>query len=77
MICICTIQGCWRTDAVSPASEWLKVPSDIPAAYASTLLVNPCTSYRLITDFGDLKEGEGRVEGTVLLLHMHVAVEAL
>jgi trans-2-enoyl-CoA reductase len=50
--------GFWRSAAVGRASDFIKVTNEIAPAYAATLLVNPCTSYRLLADFGDLKEGD-------------------
>lgn len=35
-----------------------KCPSDIPAEYAATIGVNPCTAYRLLRDFETLREGD-------------------
>ena len=35
-----------------------KCPSDIPAEYAATIGVNPCTAYRLLRDFVTLREGD-------------------
>lgn len=50
--------GTWREEAVCKASDLWKVPNDIPEEYAATLSVNPCTAYRLLTDFADLKQGD-------------------
>lgn len=50
--------GTWREGAVAKADSLLKVPNDIPAAYAATLAVNPATAYRLLRDFGALKPGD-------------------
>ena len=36
----------------------LKVPNDIPAAYAATLTINPATAYRLLRDFAKLQPGD-------------------
>lgn len=35
-----------------------KCPSDIPPEYAATIGVNPCTAYRLLRDFENLREGD-------------------
>lgn len=40
------------------ASNLVKVPKDIPAAYAATLSVNPATAYRLLADFEKLVPGD-------------------
>lgn len=36
----------------------MKVPKDIPHAEAATITVNPCTAYRMLKDFTELKEGD-------------------
>ncbi|KAF8436769.1 hypothetical protein BGX38DRAFT_1332929 [Terfezia claveryi] len=52
--------GTWRTHAVVPDEQFLgAVPRDIPILSAATVSVNPCTGYRLLTDFwgeGGLKQ---------------------
>eukprot|EP00123_Amoebidium_parasiticum_P012111 comp21126_c0_seq1/m.28554 comp21126_c0_seq1/g.28554 ORF comp21126_c0_seq1/g.28554 comp21126_c0_seq1/m.28554 type:complete len:365 (-) comp21126_c0_seq1:344-1438(-) len=50
--------GMWRTHAVCPAAELIKVPNDIPAEYAGSLTVNPGTAYRMLRDFVPLKQGD-------------------
>ena len=50
--------GTWRESAISDEDSLLKVPNNIPAVYASTLSVNPCTAYRLLRDFRNLKPGD-------------------
>ncbi|CAN0326446.1 unnamed protein product, partial [Ectocarpus sp. 13 AM-2016] len=42
----------------TPQSMLQKCPSDIPAEYAATIGVNPCTAYRLLRDFETLREGD-------------------
>lgn len=39
-----------------------KCPSDIPAEYAATIGVNPCTAYRLLRDFETLREGDSVIQ---------------
>lgn len=39
-----------------------KCPSDIPAEYAATIGVNPCTAYRLLRDFETLREGDSIIQ---------------
>ena len=46
-----------RTTAL-PKSMLQRCPSDIPAEYAATIGVNPCTAYRLLRDFETLREGD-------------------
>lgn len=50
--------GTWRTHAVAPESSLLKVKKDIKPEYAAAIAVNPCTAYRLLNDFADLKPGD-------------------
>ncbi|CAM9721865.1 unnamed protein product, partial [Sphacelaria rigidula] len=50
--------GTWRNVAKADESMLQKCPSDIPAEYAATIGVNPCTAYRLLRDFETLREGD-------------------
>eukprot|EP01095_Lingulamoeba_sp_RSL-Kostka_P003384 TRINITY_DN14370_c0_g1_i1.p1 TRINITY_DN14370_c0_g1~~TRINITY_DN14370_c0_g1_i1.p1 ORF type:complete len:379 (+),score=138.42 TRINITY_DN14370_c0_g1_i1:37-1137(+) len=50
--------GTWSSHIVCGESDLTKVSKDIPVEYAATLSVNPCTAYRLLNDFVDLKEGD-------------------
>jgi len=50
--------GTWRDNAVGKATDFVKVPNDIPSAYAATLAVNPATAYRLLRDFAQLQPGD-------------------
>merc|ERR1712137_241466 len=50
--------GTWRTEFAADASELLQVPNDIPVEYAAGISSNPCTAYRLLSDFGNLSEGD-------------------
>ena len=50
--------GTWRTFAVSSENDLSKVANDIPALGAATLVVNPCTAYRLLKDYADLNSGD-------------------
>lgn len=50
--------GTWRQVATAKANEVIKVPNDIPVAYASSLVVNPSTAYRMLRDFKNLKPGD-------------------
>lgn len=49
--------GMWRTWGVFPEEMLLKVPSDMPVLCAATLSVNPCTAFRVLTDFESLAPG--------------------
>ncbi|MCL4128156.1 UNVERIFIED_CONTAM: hypothetical protein GTU68_036887 [Idotea baltica] len=50
--------GTWRTAMVAEQDKLIKIPSDIDIITASTIAVNPCTAYRMLTDFVDLKPGD-------------------
>ncbi|XP_065560859.1 enoyl-[acyl-carrier-protein] reductase, mitochondrial-like isoform X3 [Artemia franciscana] len=49
--------GTWRDYVVASEDDWLKVPSDLSPVTLATLMVNPGTAYRMLTDFVDLKPG--------------------
>ncbi|XP_013416240.1 enoyl-[acyl-carrier-protein] reductase, mitochondrial [Lingula anatina] len=50
--------GTWSTHYVCSPRDIRTVPNDIPVLHAATLAVNPCTAYRMLKDFADLKEGD-------------------
>lgn len=50
--------GTWRNWAVSSPAELSKVSNDIPVMAAATLVVNPCTAYRMLKDFIQLQPGD-------------------
>ncbi|KAJ8923054.1 hypothetical protein NQ315_001603 [Exocentrus adspersus] len=50
--------GTWRTHLVLPQDNLLKVPKKLGLVEAATLTVNPCTAYRMLRDFADLKPGD-------------------
>ncbi|XP_018411792.1 PREDICTED: trans-2-enoyl-CoA reductase, mitochondrial-like [Nanorana parkeri] len=50
--------GTWRTEAVCKANEVIAVDKDISVISAATLSVNPCTAYRMLTDFMTLRPGD-------------------
>jgi len=50
--------GTWRTLAVCPRSEVIKIPDNIPLASAATMYINPCTAYRMLVDFVPLSAGD-------------------
>lgn len=47
--------GTWRTHMILNSQLLLKVPKDLGIIEAATLTVNPCTAYRMLTDFTELK----------------------
>jgi len=50
--------GTWRTHGIFKEDEVLKVPEGVPLTEAASINVNPCTAYRMLKDFVDLKEGD-------------------
>jgi mitochondrial enoyl-[acyl-carrier protein] reductase / trans-2-enoyl-CoA reductase len=52
--------GTWRTHAQTVEDGLLKIENKegISAIQAGTVSVNPCTAYRMLKDFAQLKEGE-------------------
>jgi trans-2-enoyl-CoA reductase len=50
--------GTWRQVATAKASDIIKIPNDIPVAYASSLAINPTSAYRMLRDFQNLKPGD-------------------
>lgn len=50
--------GTWRSHAIFKENEVMKVPDGIPLPEAATITVNPCTAYRMLKDFEDLKPGD-------------------
>ncbi|KAG7336138.1 hypothetical protein KOW79_000831 [Hemibagrus wyckioides] len=50
--------GTWRTAAVFSEDDLVTVPSDISILSAATLGVNPCTAFRMLSDFECLMPGD-------------------
>lgn len=52
--------GTWRTHALAEENQVLKIQdqSDLTPIQVGTVSVNPCTAYRMLKDFEDLKEGD-------------------
>ncbi|XP_075051613.1 enoyl-[acyl-carrier-protein] reductase, mitochondrial isoform X2 [Mixophyes fleayi] len=50
--------GTWRTEGVFSEEALVRVPSDISVEGAATLSVNPCTAYRLLSDYETLRPGD-------------------
>ncbi|CAG9817870.1 unnamed protein product [Phaedon cochleariae] len=50
--------GTWRTHLILPQENLLKIPKTLGIVEAATLTVNPCTAYRMLRDFADLKPGD-------------------
>ncbi|XP_053123026.1 enoyl-[acyl-carrier-protein] reductase, mitochondrial isoform X2 [Hemicordylus capensis] len=54
--------GTWRTEATFSEENLLKMPPGIPLTCAATLGVNPCTAYRMLSDFETLKPGDSVIQ---------------
>ncbi|TSK34908.1 Enoyl-[acyl-carrier-protein] reductase, mitochondrial [Bagarius yarrelli] len=50
--------GTWRTAAVFSEDDLVTVPSDISILSAATIGVNPCTAFRMLSDFESLMPGD-------------------
>lgn len=50
--------GTWRSFAVASENDLQAVSDNVPVEYSATLAVNPCTAYRLLTDFAKLQPGD-------------------
>lgn len=50
--------GTWRQLAVSDCDSLVRVPEKIPVLNAATLQMCPCTAYRMLRGFCDLKPGD-------------------
>lgn len=51
------VQGTWRDIATFNNAILKVVPDDLGLAEAATLTVNPCTAFRMLTDFKPVREG--------------------
>ncbi|MED6246282.1 hypothetical protein ATANTOWER_015406 [Ataeniobius toweri] len=54
--------GTWRTEAVLAEDDVFSVPNSIPLLSAATLGVNPCTAFRMLSDFEDLRPGDSVIQ---------------
>lgn len=50
--------GTWKTEAVFGEDDVSSLPNNIPLLSAATLGVNPCTAFRMLSDFEELKPGD-------------------
>lgn len=50
--------GTWRTHLILSQQSLFKVPKKLGLVEAATLTVNPCTAYRMLKDFTNLKPGD-------------------
>lgn len=49
--------GTWKTYAVCEENDLSKIDETLPLMNAATIAVNPCTAYRMMKDFVELKDG--------------------
>ncbi|XP_044523894.1 enoyl-[acyl-carrier-protein] reductase, mitochondrial isoform X1 [Gracilinanus agilis] len=54
--------GTWQTEAVMSEKSLISIPRDIPLLCAATLGVNPCTAYRMLSDFEQLRPGDSIIQ---------------
>lgn len=54
--------GLWAETVLSPASEVIVIPKEIPLKQAAMLTINPVTALQLLTLFCDLEEGDTIVQ---------------
>ena len=54
--------GTWRSHLVTSQHRLQKVSKSLPIHFAATLLVNPCTAYRMLQDFVPLKVGDTLIQ---------------
>lgn len=54
--------GTWRSHLVEQEEFWIKIRNDIPAILAATIMINPCTAYRMLLDFVPLTAGDWVVQ---------------
>lgn len=52
------VQGTWRDIALFSKDVLKVVPDNLGVVEAATLTVNPCTAYRMLTDFKPVKEDD-------------------
>ena len=50
--------GSWRSHSFGLSKNFIKISNKLDKNACSTLLVNPCTAYRLLKDFVNLKEND-------------------
>jgi len=56
------MMGTWRSHTVEDQDYWIPIRNDIPAILAATIMVNPCTAYRMLLDFVKLQPGDWVVQ---------------
>ncbi|RWS01255.1 trans-2-enoyl-CoA reductase: mitochondrial-like protein [Dinothrombium tinctorium] len=54
--------GTWRTYAVGKEDDFDRIDKQLDMMTAAQLSVNPCTAYRMLEDFVDLKPGDSLIQ---------------
>lgn len=54
--------GTWRSHLITSQDMLQKVSKSLPINFAATLLVNPCTAYRMLQDFVPLQVGDTLIQ---------------
>jgi trans-2-enoyl-CoA reductase len=54
--------GYWQSYSVRDGSSFYKVDGDLDVTTATQLRVNPCTAYRMMKDFCELKRGDSMIQ---------------
>jgi trans-2-enoyl-CoA reductase len=49
--------GTWRSHAIGSENQFLRVSSELSVESAASIAVNPCTAYRMLSDFVTLAPG--------------------
>lgn len=55
------VQGTWRDIATFKKDALMVIPDDLGLVEAATLTVNPCTAYRMLTDFKTVRDTDNVV----------------
>lgn len=58
VIMIGGLVGTWRTHAIFPNKDIIKVPPNVDNVNAATITVNPATAFRMLRDFVNLNPGD-------------------
>lgn len=58
IIAIGGLVGTWRTHAIYPSQDLLKVPANVDNVNAATVTINPATAFRMLRDFVKLNPGD-------------------
>ncbi|GAB6030600.1 hypothetical protein CHUAL_007461 [Chamberlinius hualienensis] len=56
--------GTWRTHQICPEHELVKIPDKFSTLAAATLVTNPGTAIRMLSDYVQLKEGDTVIQNT-------------